>query len=645
MPPLAPYGTWRSPISTDLIVAGSVGLGSPTLEGDKTYWIESRPLEKGRCVLVCREGDGRLSELTTAPFSVRSRAHEYGGGAYCVHNGTIYFSNDKDQRLYRLQAGEEPQPLTPEAPLQFADGLIDPVCNRWIGVREDHRPAGESQDTLVAIDLAAGEQEGQILVSGATFYSSPRLSPDGTQLAWLSWNHPNMPWDGTELWLADLAANGSLTQPRCLAGGSHESIFQPEWSPDGQLYFVSDRTGWWNLYHWDGSECIDLCPQSAEFGLPQWVFGMSTYGFISSSEILCTYTQNGLWFLGRLDLQQGQLTEIPNPYSEISNLQVQGQRAVFLGGSADQMTAVVEIDLSTGRFSTLHSSGELTIDPTYLSRPQSIAFPTDQNRTAYGIFYPPTNPEYQAPADKKPPLLVKSHGGPTAQTRSGLNLGIQYWTSRGFAVLDVNYGGSTGYGRAYRQRLNGTWGIVDVQDCANGARYLAEQGLVDPQRLCIDGGSAGGYTTLCALTFTSVFKAGASRYGVSDLTALAEDTHKFESRYLDTLVGPYPQRQDLYDARSPIHHVDRLACPVIFFQGLEDKVVPPNQAEQMVAALRQKGLPVAYVVFPEEGHGFRQAETIKRALEGEFYFFARIFGFQPADPVEPIAIENLPDCG
>ncbi len=481
----------------------------------------------------------------------------------------------------------------------------------------------------------------QILAEGCDFYASVRLHPDGSQLAWISWNHPNLPWDGTELWVAPILADGFLGEARLVAGGINESIFQPEWSPDGILYFISDRTNWWNLYRWCNGEIEPLHNKEAEFGLPQWVFGMSTYGFQSPHHLICTYTQDGNWYLARLNLETKQLEVIETPYTSISSLQVDNHRAVFLGGSGIESTALVEIDLTTYKITVLRKSSDVEIESGYLSIPQAIAFPTENNLTAYGFFYPPQNQDYQPPSTEKPPLIVKSHGGPTASTSSTLNLRIQYWTSRGFAVFDVNYGGSTGYGKEYRERLKDNWGIVDVDDCCNGAKYLAAQGLVDETRLAIAGGSAGGYTTLAALTFRDVFRAGASYYGISDLEALAKDTHKFEARYLDGLIGAYPERQDLYKMRSPIHFTDKLSCPVIFFQGSEDKVVPPNQAEMMVEALKSKGLPVAYILYEGEQHGFRRAENIKRTLEAELYFYSRIFGFELAEAVESVEIHNL----
>lgn len=638
---ISPYGCWKSPITADLIVAGTIGLSSILLDNTDTYWIEARATEAGRNVIVRKTADGTITDVTPSPFNVRNRVHEYGGGSFTVKDGIIYFSNFSDRRIYQQTPNSQPQALTPVADSHYADGVIDSQRQRLICVREDFSSGShEPVNQLVSINLKNGEDI-QILAAGSDFYASPRLNPDGSQLAWLTWNHPNLPWDGTQLWVAPILENGFLGEAVSVAGGVDESIFQPEWSPDGILYFISDRTNWWNLYRWHNGEIEPLYKKDAEFGLPQWVFGMSTYGFQSAHRLICTYTEDGNWYLASLNLQTKQLEVIETPYTSISSLHVANNRAVFIGGSGIEATALVEIDLGTYNITVLRKSSELEIETGYLSIPQPIAFPSENNLTAYGFFYPPQNQDYQAPPTEKPPLIVKSHGGPTSSTSSTLNLRIQYWTSRGFAVLDVNYGGSTGYGRAYRQRLKDNWGIVDVDDCTNGAKYLVAKGLVDQARLAIAGGSAGGYTTLAALTFRDTFRAGASYYGISDLEALAKDTHKFEARYLDGLIGAYPERQDLYKMRSPIHFTDKLSCPVIFFQGSEDKVVPPNQAEMMVEALKNKGLPVAYILYEGEQHGFRRAENIKRTLEAELYFYSRIFGFELAEAIEPVVIHNL----
>jgi len=498
----------------------------------------------------------------------------------------------------------------------------------------------ESVNAIAAVDLSKSAEQ-QVLVSGNDFYAAPRVSPDGSRLAWLTWNHPNLPWDGTELWVGELEADGSVAGSEKVTGGANESIFQPEWSPEGALYFISDRTGWWNLYRCDQTHVEPICPKDYEFGRPQWLFDMSTYSFVSPDQIICTYTSEGTWHLARVECTRGELNVIENLYTEVWNLRASPGSAVFCAGSPTQPPSIVRFDLASRSFHVLRRSSDIDIEPAYLSVPETIAFPTEGGKTAHGFFYAPKNPGYEGPEGELPPLLVKSHGGPTGATSSSLVWDIQYWTSRGVAVLDVNYGGSSGYGRNYRERLDGQWGIVDVDDCVNGARYLAEQGRVDADRLAIRGSSAGGYTTLCALTFRDVFKAGASYYGISDLEALAKETHKFEARYLDRLIGPYPERRDIYRKRSPIHFTHLLSCPLILFQGLEDEIVPPNQAEMMVAALRVKGLAVAYVPFAGEQHGFRRAETIKRAMDAELYFYSRVFGFELAEAVEPVEIHNL----
>jgi dipeptidyl aminopeptidase/acylaminoacyl peptidase len=640
-PIIAPYGAWKSPITSDMIVSSTIRLVEEALDGEDVYWIESRPLEEGRNVIVRRGPTGEMTDLNPAPFNARTRVHEYGGGALLIVDGILYYSNFADNRLYRQEPGAEPRPITPEGEFRYADMVLDGRRNRLLCVREDHTdPGREAVNTLVSLNLGVNDG-GRVLVSGNDFYAAPCLSPDGTRLAWLTWNHPNMPWDGTELWVAQVAADGALRDAELVAGGRAESILQPEWSPDGVLYFISDRTGWWNLYRWHQGQVEPLVEMEAEFGRPQWLFGMSHYGFDSAGRIICTYCQQGIWHLASLDTKTRQLEPIKVPFTNIYGIHVAAGRVVFEAASPTEPSAVVQLNLHTGQFETLRRSGEIMVDPGYLSLPQAIEFRTENGLTAHAFFYSPKNRDYCAPPGELPLLVVESHGGPTGATTGTLNLSKQYWTSRGFALLDVNYGGSTGYGRAYRERLNGQWGVVDVDDCTNGARYLIERGLVDSERVIIHGGSAGGYTTLCALTFRDLFKAGASYYGIGDLTVFVGDTHKFESRYLDRLIGPFPERADLYLARSAINFSDRLSCPLIFFQGLEDKVVPPNQAELMVEALQAKGVPVAYLPFKGESHGFRRAENIKRSLDAELYFYARVFGFEPADPIEPVLIENL----
>lgn len=636
---IAPYGSWKSPITTDRVVGSAVGLGQIVLDGSDIYWNEMRPMEGGRYVIQ-RWRDGTVDEIFPAPFSARTRAHEYGGGAFAVDEGVLYFSNDRDQLLYRLAPGNPPRAITAGADKRYADGVIDRRHHRLLCVGEDHAARGEPVNTIVDIDRE-GHREPRVLLSGQDFYASPRLSPDGRQLAWLTWNHPDMPWDGTELWLADLGPDGLPVNPRCVAGGRGESVFQPLFAPDGALYFVSDRNNWWNLYRLRQGRIEALAPLEAEFGLPQWIFGMSTYAFDSPRRLVCALNRAGAWRLAMLDTGTLRLEEIETPFSDISHVTAGNGMAVFVGASPCMPACIVRLDLATHRYDILRTSTADVPDAGYLSAPQALAYPTTRGDTAHALYYPPANRDFHAPEDEKPPLLVLSHGGPTSAASPSLSLRTQYWTSRGLAVLDVNYRGSTGYGRDYRRKLDGQWGVADVEDCIAGARYLVERGLADEQRLAIRGGSAGGYTTLCALTFHHLFRAGAVYYGVSDLEALARDTHKFEAHYLDRLIGPYTMCHDLYRERSPIHHVERLSCPVIFFQGLEDKVVPPDQTEKMVNALRARNIPVAYVPFEGEQHGFRRAENIRRALEAEFYFYSRLFGFAPADPVEPVAIENL----
>jgi dipeptidyl aminopeptidase/acylaminoacyl peptidase len=637
----APFGTWKSPITPELILSSAVGLDHVAVDGRDTYWTEMRPLEGGRYVLVRRTPDGETTEMTPAPFNVRTRVHEYGGGAFTIVDGTIYFAHFDDQRLYRQRPGQAPEAITPPVDMRYADLVYDRQRNRLLAVREDHTGDGEAVNTLVAIALEE-QSSGQLLVSGNDFYAFPRLSPDGKRLAWITWNHPNMPWDGTELWLADVAGDGSLSQARLVAGGTDESIQAPEWSPDGLLYFVSDRSGWWNIYRVQaGGQIEQVLDMAAEFGQPQWRFDMPTYAFVSAERVVCTYVQAGISRLALLDVNTGELAELETPYEDIRSLRYDAGRVLFAGASPVDFKSIVELRLGDGRIQVLKSSNDVQLDEAYLTRPQAIEFPTEGGLSAHAFFYPPKNPDFRPPAGEKPPLIVFTHGGPTGMTSAALRMDLQYWTSRGFGVVDVNYGGSTGYGREYRRRLNGQWGVVDVDDCSNAARYLVQQGQADGRRLAIRGGSAGGYTTLRTLTVNDLFQVGASYFGLSDLEVFVHDTHKFESRYLTTLVGPFPERADLYRERSPIYHVDQLSSAMILFQGLEDKIVPPNQAEIILEAVRAKGLPVAYLPFEGEQHGFRRAENMKRSMEAELYFYGKIFGFEPADEIEPVEIENL----
>ena len=642
-PHIAPYGAWRSPITADLITGKRVGVISPRIDGDDVYWIENRPAEAGRSVLVRRAGNGTIADATPAEFSVRTRVHEYGGGAFAVRNGVLIFSNFQDTRLYRVDGGDPPHPITPAGALRYADVIFDSDRTRLIAVREDHSGDGEAVNSIVALDSDGDESGGMLLTSGADFYSNPRLSPDGQRLAWLQWNHPNMPWDGSELWVGEIGADGMVSSSELIAGGRQESIFQPEWAPDGTLYFVSDRTGWWNLYRCSGSGDEAVAPMDAEFGLPQWVFGMTTYAFLDPETILAIYSRDGTWHLVTIAADSGDVAPVDSSFTQISELFAANGSAVMIAGSPVLPTAVVRYQAASGTFETLKRSLDAEVDPSYLSTPEPIEFPTENGLTAHGFLYLPKNQDFVAPRGELPPLLVQSHGGPTDATSTALSLPIQFWTSRGFAVLDVNYGGSTGYGRPYRERLNGSWGIVDVDDHVNGAKYLIDQGLVDPQRTAIRGSSASGYTTLASLAFRDLFRAGASHYGISDLETIAADTHKFESRYLDGLIGPYPDSKDIYMERSPIHCLEGFTKPLILFQGSQDTVVPPDQAETMYEAMAAHGLPVALVVFSDEGHGFRRGENIRRALESELDFYGQVFGFRPHGEIESVSIANRGD--
>jgi dipeptidyl aminopeptidase/acylaminoacyl peptidase len=654
-PTIAPYGSWQSPVSSDLIVAQTIRLSSIKVLGDNLFWLEGRPAEGGRALVVQHNNKGEALDLTPPDFNVRTRVHEYGGDAYIADENSIYFCNFMDQKLYRqdfrtadASPVASPVAITTDNNARYANMVLDRGHNRIICVMEDHsQPTGEAVNSIAAIDLDDGTVT--VLTSGYDFYSSPQLKPDGTQLAWFCWNHPNMPWDESEVWLADMDEEGSLSSEIKITGGDNESTGHPAWSPDGVLYFLSDRTGWWNIHRWINDQLEIVCQQDMEFGSPHWSFGEPDFAFRSASELICICSDRGECKLVKLALEPHQeqghdstgLEQIAIPYSSMSCLQVRDDYAWFLGASPTTAASIVKLNLQSGETTVIKQSNDFQLAAGYVSVPETIEFSTGNDLTSHAFYYAPRNMDFLAPDEDRPPLMVIIHGGPTGATSSSFSLAIQYWTSRGIAVMDINYGGSTGYGRAYRNRLYDSWGIVDVEDCVNGANYLVARGDVDSNRLIIRGGSAGGYTTLAALTFKDTFKAGASYYGVSDLEALARDTHKFESRYLDRLVGPYPEGLDIYKARSPVHHVEQLSCPVIFFQGLEDKVVPPNQAEMMVDALDEKQVPVAYVPFEGEQHGFRKADNIKRALDAELYFYSRIFNFKLADAVEPVEIRNL----
>lgn len=631
----ARFGTWASPLTAQALLADQVGLGSPHPLKKSLLWTETRPTEGGRVALVSRSADGAVRDLLPSDGSVRTRVHEYGGGALAASEHRIVFSSDRDRRLYSMSyTGEDAQSLTPEGRFSWADISLSPDDRFLFCVREDHSRDGEPTNEIVRIALDGSEITP--FVTDRDFVAAPRISPDGRKLAWIAWDHPHMPWDDSELWQVTLDIDGRPGIPERVAGGPHQSVFQPEWSPDGVLHFVSDATGWWNLYRLEEDGPRNLCPKAAEFGLPQWVFGMRTYAFAGPEEIICTFGQGGFWNLARLHTSSGALEVLPNEFSGFDGLRVCDGRASFLGSRTTGPSALAQLDLGTGCIEIIRESGTRILDSDLVSIAEPLEIPTSDGSITHAFYYPPKNPRFEAPQGERPPLRVKSHGGPTGAARPDFDPRIQFWTTRGFAVVDVNYRGSTGYGRVYRDSLKGNWGIHDVEDCESAAKFLAARGSVDPARLTISGSSAGGYTTLAALTFKDTFACGASHYGIGDLAALARDTHKFESRYTDSLVAPWPAGESVYRERSPLAHADQLACPVIFFQGLDDKVVPPNQAEEMVAALQAKGIQVEYMPLAGEGHGFRRAESIRAVLGAELRFFRKVLGIPEPRPAKPI---------
>jgi dipeptidyl aminopeptidase/acylaminoacyl peptidase len=638
-----PYGSWTSPIRVDDIVGDLVRLSDPWIDGDDTYWIEGRPAEAGRSVLVRHGTDGSTVDVTPPPFNVRSRVHEYGGGAYTVAGGTVVFSNMADGRLYRLDPGDAtPQAITPEGAYRYADLRFDPRRRRFLSIREDHtKDAHDPTAAIVAVPLD-GEHPPRVLYEGPDFLAAPRPSPDGDRLAWLEWEHPDMPWDASRLRVAQVEDDGSLGASDLAAGGLDESIAQPEWSPDGVLHFVSDRTGWWNLYRLlDGPRLDPLAPMEAEFADPAWIFDRSSYGFLPDGSIAAVGRARGrdrLFYV----TPGSMVGEVEAPYTEIGTLRVAGGAVVADAGTPTEPQMIVALDPATLATSgVLRHASTVAIDPTYVSVAEPITFPTAGGRVAHALYYRPVNSDYVGPEGELPPLVVRSHGGPTSNAANWLELAYQYLTSRGIAVVDVDYGGSTGYGREYRHELDGNWGVVDVDDCVGAARYLVDRGDVDAERLAIEGGSAGGYTTLAALAFRDTFSAGISLFGVADLEMLATETHKFEARYMDRLVGPYPEAADLYRERSPIHVLGDIDCPVLVLQGLEDRVVTPANAEALVGALERNGIPHAYLAFEGEGHGFRGEVAQRRTLEARLAFLGAVFGFTPADELEPLDIVGL----
>jgi dipeptidyl aminopeptidase/acylaminoacyl peptidase len=646
MSPL-PHGSWPTPITSELVVRAAARLGEVVVDGDDVWWSESRPDEGGRSVIVRRSPDGTVTDVLQRPWNARTRVHEYGGGAWTVAGGTLWFTEFTDQRLYRLDAGNDsPVAVTPEPPVpagaRHADLRVLPGGTAVLAVRERHPEGGRSADVVNELVRVSADGS-ETVVAGPDFVSDLRLAPDGDTLAWLQWNHPDMPWDAAQLVVR--TADGTET---VVAGGSGESAVQPVWDADGSLWFLCDRTDRWSLYRWrPGGEAELVLDVGSDIAGPQWVFGQSRYALLADGRIALAYGRAGADRLAVLD-RDGELRELDLPYGTFRYLTAQGNAVVCVAGGPASEPVVLRVDVDSGAREILRPARDLGLDPAWFSRPEHVTFPTEDRGTgigeAHALVYPPTNPDASAPEGELPPLMVVVHGGPTSGAVPVLNVEVQYWTSRGFCVADVDYRGSTGYGRRYRDALQGRWGVLDLDDVVACARHLADAGRVDPARMAIRGGSAGGYTTLAALTMRpGVFTAGASHFGVADLGALAAETHKFESRYLDGLVAPWPEGADVYAERSPINHVDALDTPLAVFQGEEDAVVPPAQAEAIVAALRKKGVPHAYLLFPGEQHGFRQAANIRAALDGELSFYAQVWGFglPESEGIEKIAVVGL----
>ena len=645
VPVTARHGAWASPLSAAALATASAAVGHARAHGGRLVWTESRPDEGGRVALLTFDAHARAIEVTPPGFNLRTRVHEYGGIAF-VHAGErLLACNDEDQRLYAIADGRPPQPLTPPG-LRYADGAATADGARAYFVREDHRAAGEPRNTIVEIDPAR-PAEGRVLFGEADFVAFPRPSPDASRLAFVSWNHPLMPWDGTRLHVGRLATDG-LHDLQAIAGSDTESVCEPCWDADGTLYFLSDRDGWWNLHRWRGGAIEQVTRLQAEIGVPLWQFGTSSYVLLGDGRALARVCREAIDTLALIDLASGAESPLRLPFVGYRSLGLLDARTAFAVASAeDDLPALIAIDLHAGTHKVLRRPAAAPPLPqAFVSRGEPIEFetapgPDGAPRTAHAFFHPPHNPRFAAPAGELPPLVVTLHGGPTAHHSTDLHLAKQFFTTRGFAVVDVNYGGSTGFGRTYRERLRGGWGVVDLADTVAAVRFLIAAGRVDPRRVVIRGGSAGGYTVLCALAFTDAFAAGINYFGVADLERLAADTHKFESRYVDGLIAPLPQGQAIYRARSPIHHLQRMNAALITFQGAEDRAVPAEQSRAIVAAVRSRGLPVAYIEFDGEQHGFRRAANIRRALEAELYFLGRVLGFTPADAVEPVAIDNL----
>jgi dipeptidyl aminopeptidase/acylaminoacyl peptidase len=648
---ISPYGSWESPITAELITQGGLRLAEVRVDGDDIYWLEGRPEEAGRYVIIRLAPDGTTTDINSERFNVRSAVHEYGGGAFAVRDGVVYFANWDDQRIYRaLSDGSgDPEAITGDPVIKRGDRYSDLTLSNdsnWIlCVRERHHDDREADNELVAVPTD-GSGVVRVLATGHDFYSSPRQNLSGDSICWLSWDHPNMPWDGCELWVADFDSDaGSVSNERLVTGGTDVSIVQPEWAPatapsNDTLVFISDESGWWNLTKWSDGRVEPVLAEEIDHGGPPWAFGFRTYSFTQDGAVVLKDSQGGKGRFRKIGLDGEEIAETPVPHTSMADVTVLNDDTIYVGASTASAAEIVRVSTGDRSVATLKSSSDVDLDPAYLSTPEAITFPTTEDGEAHAFYYAPTNPDFEAAASEAPPLLVISHGGPTGATSSSLSLSIQFWTSRGFAVVDVNYRGSTGHGRKYRDALKGKWGVYDTDDCIAAADYLVDKGLADGERLAIKGGSAGGYTTINALTFYDRFAVGATYYGIADLSVFIDDTHKYESRYLDSLIGPYPEAKQLYHDRSAINFTDRLSAPMIILQGLEDRIVPPSQAEIMAGALREKGIPFALLMFEGEQHGFRQSKNIIRSLEAELYFYGKVLGFTPADEIEPVEIEN-----
>ena len=644
------YGAWPSPISPADLAGATVGLDEIRVDDGRATWLELRPTEGGRSVLVGESDDGPV-DLLPPGWDVRTRAHEYGGGSYLCRGGVTWAASGADDRWYRVEPGAEPVPVTPEPDRPRAERYADPDLSAdaatLVLVRESHAPDGGVTHDLVAVP-ADGSGPPRRLLGGTDFVASPRLSADGRRLVAVTWDHPDMPWDATRLVVVDLDDQGEpVGEPRGVDGGPGVSVVAPAFGAGGRLHAVAEVGDLWHVVAYDepaeaGEDWArtDLTPGAGEVGGPQWQFGLRPFGWTDDGRLVVVESSGGVMSLAVRETDGG-LRRLDLPFRAVRGASVvlDGARALVGGAGPSELLQVAAVDVATGAVTTLARSGDAPPSEV-VPAARVVTFPTAGGRDAHAVHYAPRNGELTGLDGEAPPLVVMSHGGPTAQALPVLSTAVAFWTSRGFAVVDVNYGGSSGFGREYRDRLRGRWGFVDVQDCVAAAAWLAEQGLADPARTVIRGGSAGGYTTLRALTTTDAFAAGTSLFGVADLRALARDTHSFESRYLDGLVAPWPQEEDEYVRRSPLSHLDGLSCPVLVLQGLEDAVVPPAQAEAIVEAVAEKGLPHAYVAFEGEQHGFRLAASVRAAAEAELSFYGQVLGFEPAGDVPRLELSG-----